>query len=600
MASLSEQFTSLLPVRYFRLFWAQSGARIVVVGVLAVVAGWLEALGIALLFPLFTAGSGAAMDSLSRSLSHVIDFFHVAHTPGGVLPVIVGLFVGKGVLLYLAHLTQVDAAERMTRTQRRRLLSALGSADFRHVAEQNAGFATNLLVSEVSRASLGLVYFVRTLAPALNAVVLFLVVLAIDWHLTVVCVGMGLVMIAFLRLSGGAARRHSRVATDESARMSSLVVQTFQAAKYLRATAGFDVFEDRVIRSSERVLVAERGQGRAGSALLAFSQPILILFLCGLLYYRAAVLGEPVASLFVVLVYFLRIMTELFMLQTSWQSFCAYMGSVDVVEQTIRVTEARREVSGAAPYAGIAEGLRCDALTFEYEPGRPVLRDVSLMVPRCTTVAFVGASGSGKSTLVDLMTGTLKPTAGSVRIDGRALSELDLAGLRRRIGYVPQEAIVFEDTVANNIALWRPNVDRTRIEAAARHAHAASFIEALPLGYEAPIGDRGTMLSGGQRQRLAIARELVKAPDVLVLDEATSALDSASERAIQASIEELRGTMTILLIAHRLSTVRTADRIYVLDGGRIAEEGTYDELCAAGGRFTKMVALQSLGERPPC
>ena len=596
MASLSEQFASLLPVRYFRLFWAQSGARMVVIGVLAVVAGWLEALGIALLFPLFTAGTGSATDALSGSLSRVIDFFHVAHTPGGVLPLIVGLFVGKGVLVYVVYLAQVDAQERMTRAQRRRLLSALGNADFRHVAEQNAGFATNLLVSEVARASLGLVYFVRTLAPALNATVLFLAVLAIDWRLTVVCVAMGLLMIGFLRLSGGAARRHAAIATAESARMASLVVQTFQAAKYLRATAGFDVFEARVIRSSERVLVAERGQGRAGSALLAFSQPILILFLCGLLYYRAAVLGEPVASLFVVLVYFLRIMTELFMLQTSWQSFCGFTGSVDVVEHTIEVTEARRERGGSVAYTGIAQALRCDGLTFEYEPGRPVLRDISFTVSPCTTIAFVGASGSGKSTLVDLMTGTLKPTAGSVRIDERALSELDLAGLRRRVGYVPQEAIVFEDTVANNIALWRPDIDRARIEAAAHHAHAASFIEALPLGYEAPIGDRGTTLSGGQRQRLAIARELVKAPDILVLDEATSALDSESERAIQASIEQLRGTMTILLIAHRLSTVRTADRIYVLEAGRIAEEGTYDELVAAGGRFTKMVALQSLAQ----
>lgn len=595
MASLSEQFASLLPVRYSRLFWAQSRARILVISVFAVLAGWLEALGIALLFPLFGSTGSTGSDSLSRTLSRVVDLFHVSHTPAGVLPLIVTLFVGKGALLYLVHIGQVHAAEQMTRVQRRRLLSALGHADFRYLAEQNAGFAANLVVSEVSRASLGLVYFIRTIAPALNAMVLFTVVVLIDWRLTAVCVGMGLVMIGFVRLTGGAARRHSRVASDDSSRMSSLVVQTFQAAKYLRATAGFDVFERRVGDASERVLVAERGSGRAGAVLVALSQPVLIIFLCGLLYYRAAVRGETLASLFVVLVYFLRIMTELFMLQTSWQSFCSHMGSVDVVDDTIKATEARAEVGGGAPYTGITEALRCDALSFEYEVGRPVLREVSLTVPRCTTVAFVGASGSGKSTLVDLMTGTLKPTTGAVRIDERALSELDLAGLRRRVGYVPQEAIVFDDTIANNIALWRPGIDRTRVEAAAKSAHAAAFIEALPLRYDAPVGDRGTMLSGGQRQRLAIARELVKAPDLLVLDEATSALDSESERAIRASIDELKGKMTILIIAHRLSTIRSADRIYVLDDGRIAEEGSYEELVAAGGRFTKMVELQSLG-----
>ena len=594
MASLSEQFASPSITRYFRHFWKQAGARILVASVLAVLVGWVEALGIALLFPLFSSGTAQGADTISRSFSRLIDAFHVQHTPAGVLPLIVGLFVGKGLLLYLGNVTMVVAASKVTRAQRCKLLEALGRAQLRYLGDQSAGHVSNLVVNEVARASLGLTFFVRTLSPAINAGVLFVVVLVLDWRLTSVCVAMGLVMVGFTRMSGGAVRRNSRIASDQSSAMSSLVVQVFQAAKYLRATAGFDVFERRITRVSDEVLAAEDRAGKAGSVGLSLSQPILIVFLSGLLYYRSAVRGESLGSLFVVLVYFLRIMTELFMLQSSWQSFCSYVGSVDVVREAIDKTELRREVIGRTPYTGLATSLRCDGVSFAYEPSRPVLREITIEIPCRTTVAFVGSSGSGKSTLVDLLTGTLAPDVGTVRIDDMSLGDLDLKGFRRRIGYVAQEAIVFDDTVANNIALWNPGLGRDHIERAAERAHAAEFIANLPRGYDATIGDRGSMLSGGQRQRLAIARELVKSPDLLILDEATSALDSASERAIQSSIDELKGKMTILIIAHRLSTVRSADCIFVLHDGHIAEQGSYDELVRAGGRFKAMVDLQSL------
>jgi ABC-type multidrug transport system fused ATPase/permease subunit len=217
-----------------------------------------------------------------------------------------------------------------------------------------------------------------------------------------------------------------------------------------------------------------------------------------------------------------------------------------------------------------------------------------------TTVALVGESGAGKSTLVDMMTLMLRPRTGEIRIDDVPGSEADLASWRSQIGYVSQETVVFDDTIANNISLWKGDYEsdpehRERVEQAARDAYAHHFIEDLPNGYQTVVGDRGVRLSGGQRQRLFVARELFKQPNLLLLDEATSALDTESERYIQQSIDDLQGEVTVVIIAHRLSTIKNVDYIYVLDDGHVIEQGTYDELRGhEESRFREMVEMQSL------
>ena len=226
-----------------------------------------------------------------------------------------------------------------------------------------------------------------------------------------------------------------------------------------------------------------------------------------------------------------------------------------------------------------------------------MLEDVSLRIPHKTVVGIVGESGAGKSTFIDLVTGMLKPTDGQVLIDGVDLQELDLRAWRRRIGYVTQEGVLFDDTVGGNISMWSSGTDQDAvtpaIRQAARSARCDDFIDTHPQAYDAVIGDRGVNLSGGQRQRLAIARELFKRPDLLILDEATSALDSELERGIHTSIESLRGQATVIIIAHRLSTVKHCDRIFVLEEGRVAEQGSFSELLATeGSRFARMCALQ--------
>ena len=233
---------------------------------------------------------------------------------------------------------------------------------------------------------------------------------------------------------------------------------------------------------------------------------------------------------------------------------------------------------------------------FAYDANRPILHDLSFEIPAGKTVAVVGPSGSGKSTLARLLYRFYDVQQGSVQVAGQDIRTLTQASLRQAIGIVPQDTVLFNDTVEYNIAYGRTGASRAEVRAAARAARIDAFIESTPLGYETMVGERGLKLSGGEKQRVAIARTLLKDPPILIFDEATSALDSANERAIQAELTRVAHGKTTLVIAHRLSTVVDAHEILVLEAGRIVERGTHADLLAAQGRYAQMWALQQSAE----
>lgn len=237
-----------------------------------------------------------------------------------------------------------------------------------------------------------------------------------------------------------------------------------------------------------------------------------------------------------------------------------------------------------------------DQVSFAYNPDRPILHEVSFRIPPGKTVAVVGASGSGKSTLARLLFRFYDVKIGGIRIDGQDIRQVTQDSLRSAIGVVPQDTVLFNDSIQHNIAYGRPDASREEIVEAARAAHILGFIERLPQGWDTVVGERGLKLSGGEKQRVAIARTLLKNPAILVLDEATSALDTQTEKAIQAELLEIARGRTSLIIAHRLSTIVEADEILVMDAGRIIERGHHASLLAQGGRYAQMWALQQQGE----
>ncbi len=269
--------------------------------------------------------------------------------------------------------------------------------------------------------------------------------------------------------------------------------------------------------------------------------------------------------------------------------------SLTDLDKMFTLMEREREVAdvpGALPLQVEGASVAFRQVNFAYEPTRPILHDISFEIPAGKTVAVVGPSGSGKSTLARLLFRFYDVQQGQILIAGQDIKQVTQASVRSCIGIVPQDTVLFNDTVEYNIAYGKPGATHAQVEEAARAAHIHNFISATPKGYDTMVGERGLKLSGGEKQRVAIARTLLKNPPILIFDEATSALDSANERAIQSELQSVAQNKTTLVIAHRLSTVVDAHEILVMEAGRILERGTHAQLLALSGRYASMWALQ--------
>lgn len=417
---------------------------------------------------------------------------------------------------------------------------------------------------------------------------------------TIVYLG-GIALIQYFVLSGRT-RQAARVARDSALRVSALISGMVASLKEITLRDKADEVSEVVRRTRART-----AQARANSSFLAavprfvFDAAIIGGFIVvgGAAYLtNAGDMGATISAVALFGIAGFRLVPSLTGFQTVLTRTITASPYVDLVIADIEASKrmlAEQEVLGREELPEAPRSLALDAVSFTF-PGSDIaaVRDVSLQIPMGTTVGVAGASGAGKSTLIDLLLGLLSPTTGQIRIDGRPLEDV-LSAWRRHVGYVPQEVTLFDGTIAQNIALtWGDEIDWDRVEASARRAQLWSVIEQRAEGLNTRVGERGLTLSGGQRQRLGIARALYSDPLILVLDEATSALDSKTEADVADAIRELHGDVTVIAVAHRLSTIRDADQILFMHDGTVASRGTFDEVVAQNPVFAAQAKLAGL------
>jgi subfamily B ATP-binding cassette protein MsbA len=422
-----------------------------------------------------------------------------------------------------------------------------------------------------------------------------LVALLQDWKLTLVAmVALPLLVYPMLKLSKRL-RKASTRSQETQAETASLLAETIAGAKVVQGF-GMEPFEigrfraalDRMLRADLKAAravalapaVMELAGGIAGALLFAYA---------GRQVAKGRITGGDVIVILGSLGYFFACLRRMNTINTEVQQ------AIAAARRVFGMMDREREIRdlpGATSLPPFLSEIRFEGVEFAYDPAEKVLDGIDLALKRGEVVALVGASGSGKTTLANLVPRFYDPTRGRIAIDGHDLRSVTLESLRAQIGLVTQETVLFDDSVRNNIAYGRADLPMDAIVAAAKAAHAHEFIEKLPEKYDTVLGERGARLSVGQRQRLTIARALLKDPPILILDEATSALDAESETLVQDALEVLMKNRTSIVIAHRLATVRRADRILVMEHGRIVEEGTHRGLLERNGIYRRLHTLQ--------
>jgi ATP-binding cassette, subfamily B, bacterial MsbA len=502
----------------------------------------------------------------------------------------------KNAATYASSLTAARLTQTLTTRIRSEGLKLLMDVDLEFYSANKIGDVINQMGGEISRTADSIKFVIQMFTAMITILVFLGFLLAISWQLTLASTGLLILVSIANQFFVRQAKQSGKELSSSSANYSIALLETLSGMRLVKSAGQEAAQYGQLTQFIHDRELAER-QSQANYAVIGPVNEIAGIGVVLMIVIAGKVLfASQMASASLMLMYLLtlfRMLPSIGQLNVLRSQFANTSPSVQIVNAFLSRMDKPIMAQGPQRYADLGEGIRFENIWFKYPTSQDwILRGVTLDLPKGTTLALVGSSGAGKSTLADLLPRFYDCQKGEILLDGQAIQAFNLPSLRRSMGIVSQETFLFNASVFDNIAYGCENVNFDDVIAAAQRANAYEFIEKLPQGFDTQIGDRGVMLSGGQRQRLAIARALLRDPDILILDEATSALDTVSERLVQQAIDELSRDRTVLVIAHRLSTIQNADQIAVFDRGEVVEIGKHDELLARQGLYANLYNMQ--------
>jgi ATP-binding cassette subfamily C protein len=457
------------------------------------------------------------------------------------------------------------------------LIRSVISARWSHYLQQSVGRLSNAVATEAQRASEAFQYSAEMAAMLLNSLIYLCIALAISWQAGVAAAIAGGVLLAVLHRLVRASRNAGQQQTELLRSLLSVLGGQLAAAKALKAMAREDHVDALLSDQTRALRRSLRRQVVSKEAMGALQEPLLAILVGVGFFLSLVVLEMPLASVLVMLFLLARTVSYLSKAQRAYQQVVVRESAYWSLIDDIAAARSQVEPRGGDQSVELVEGIRFEGVSFGHRHHRAIVKHGSFTVPAQQLTVFIGPSGAGKTTLLDLVVGLQQPDDGQILVDGVPLRDLDLRQWRRQIGYVPQESVMVDESVAYNVTLGEVGLDEDRIRAALRAADALDFVEAMPEGLNTRVGEGGSRLSGGQRQRLAIARALVHEPRLLILDEATSHLDPEAQMAVIETVKHLKGRLTILAVAHQDLLMQAADRIYRLADGHVTQMPTREE-----------------------
>ena len=545
--------------------------------------GLTEGITLLLLVPLLQLAGVAvegSLGSLTTRLASVFNAVNVTPTLASVLIVYVVLTILQATLVRTRSLADTIAVQRYTLALRERLYSAIARAQWLVVSRIRSSDFTYALTTAIDQVDKGANNVLFLIATAVVSVVYAVVAFRVSPTMSAIVLGASVLLLVAERARTLLGRKRGEEVTTSTSTLFATAAEQLGGLKTAKSYGHEERHLFLFVEVGRKVNAARVALTRAFASLRWQMTVGSVLALSLILYLAVEVFDLPTASILLLLFIFSRLVPRIVSLQQTAQEILSIVPALEAIDSLMEECEGapERTTENQQPVM-LEKGITLRDVSFSYTGNiaSPQVHQVTLEIPAGKTTAIVGSSGAGKSTVADLLLGLITPEAGSVMIDGNVLDESHLRSWRGQVGYVAQDTFLFNDTVRFNLDWAAPGATEQEMNAALSSASAV-FVKTLPSGLDTVIGERGVRLSGGERQRLSLARALLRHPRVLILDEATSSLDSENEERIFRAIHRLHGAMTIVIITHRVSTIRNADLIYVLDHGRLVDSGTFDEL----------------------